>query len=290
MKRIMAMLLAVLMLGGCQLASEEKREDHLQDELVGVFLTFDYLNLEFDIEGWLNDNPGALGDGEVVLEPGLGNAYQERLTATETEDGWLVPGYEGLSLGRIRKSDYAATIFSEGICEVNSHFMAGDNGDAVSVEGTVYFPEGSEVMLCSNPIYMTEAGEYYVIQGNSFQSSLDGGSMSQSVSAERTFMIDGVETTDSVEFATTVKGVTVAEKVVLVWMSESHGELKREEFIPGELPESVEGDAAYLIVEEITGETVTRKLYQPGDEQITVYYKGEQPWCLPDFVEIIWNE
>ena len=290
MKRIMALILAVVMLGGCQLASEEKREDHLQDKLVGVFLTFDHLNLEFDIEGWLNDNPGALEDGEVVLEPGQGNAYQERLTATETEDGWLVSGYEGLSLGWLRKSDYATPIFSEGVCEVNSHFTADDNGDAVAVEGTIYFPEGSEVMLCANPIYMTEAGEYYVIQGDSFHSALEGGSMSQSISDERTWTIDGVETTDSVKFTTTVKGVTVAEKVVLVWMSESHGELKREEYIPGGLPESIEGDAAYLILEEIAGEIITRKLYQPGDEQITIYYKDAKPWCVPEVVEIQWQE
>ena len=68
MKRITAIILAVLMLSGCQLATEEKREDRLQDKLVGVFVTFEPLDLEFDIEGYLNDHPGVLSGGEVTLD------------------------------------------------------------------------------------------------------------------------------------------------------------------------------------------------------------------------------
>ena len=291
MKRIIAVVLAVLMLSGCQLAREEKKEDWLQDQLVGAFVTFEHLELDFDIEGWLNDNPGALEDGEVVLEPGQGNVYQERLIATETEDGWLVSGYEGLSLGWLRKGDYATPVFSEGVCEVSSHFMADDNGDAVAVEGTIYFPAGSEVMLCLNPVYMTEDGEYYVVQGQSFQSTVEkGGSMSQSVSDKKTWTEDGVETVCSAEFKTTVKGVSLAEKVVLVWMGAENVELSRMEYAPGELPESMTAAGDYLIVEEIAGDTITRQLCQSGDETFTVYYQGEQPWCVPDVVTIHWPE
>lgn len=25
------------------------------------------------------------------------------------------------------------------------------------------------------------------------------------------------------------------------------------------------------------------------DEQLCVYYKGEQPWCLPQFTQILWG-
>ena len=79
MKRIFALILLVCLLSGCQLASEEKHEDQRQDKLVGVFVTFEPMELGFDIEGWLNDNPGALKDGDVTLEPGEGMAYQEKL-------------------------------------------------------------------------------------------------------------------------------------------------------------------------------------------------------------------
>ena len=53
MKKLIALILAVCMLAGCQLASEEKTEVPYQDKLVGVFVTFEPMDLGFDIEGWI---------------------------------------------------------------------------------------------------------------------------------------------------------------------------------------------------------------------------------------------
>ena len=288
MKRIFALILLVCLLSGCQLASEEKHEDQRQDKLVGVFVTFEPMELGFDIEGWLNDNPGALKDGDVTLEPGEGMAYQEKLPVTLSEEGWIVPGHEGISVGRYWNGEYWTGFSSEGICELNSNISATDAGDNIAVEGTVYFPADAEVMLCTNPVYQTPEGEFYVIQGNSFDSAVETGSMSQSVKDEKTWTDDGTAYTFCAEFKTTVQGVELAEKVVLVWMDANHRELERAEYDPRELPESIEADCAYLIVEEITVANITRTLYQPEDEQITVYYQGDQPWCLPKFTKLLW--
>lgn len=292
MKKLIALILAVCMLAGCQLASEEKKEDPYQDKLVGVFITFERMDLDFDIEGWLNDNPGALKGGEVTLEPGEGMAYQEKLPVTLSDEGWIVPGHEGISVGRYWNGEYWTGFSSEGICELNSNISATDAGDNIAVEGTVYFPADAEVMLCTNPVYQTPEGEFYVVQGNSFHSHLQTGSMSQSVKDEKTWTENGTSHTFCAEFKTTVQGVELAEKVVLVWMTADHTEVSRAEYDPNALPEFVtpaEG-AAYLIVEEIAGENITRTIYQPEDEQITVYYQGEQPWCLPEFAKVLWNE
>ena len=288
MKRIFALILLVCLLSGCQLASEEKHEDQRQDKLVGVFVTFEPMELGFDIEGWLNDNPGALKDGDVTLEPGEGMAYQEKLPVTLSDAGWVVPGHEGISVGRYWNGEYWTGFSSEGICELNSNIAATDAGDNIAVEGTVYFPADAEVMLCTNPVYQTPEGEFYVIQGNSFDSAVETGSMSQSVKDEKTWTDDGTAYTFCAEFKTTVQGVELAEKVVLVWMDANHRELERAEYDPRELPESIEADCAYLIVEEITVANITRTLYQPEDEQITVYYQGDQPWCLPKFTKLLW--
>ena len=133
--------------------------------------------------------------------------------------------------------------------------------------------------------------EFYVVQGNSFHSHLHTGSMSQSVRDEKTWTENGTSHTFCAEFKTTVQGVELAEKVVLVWMTADHAEVSRAEYDPNALPEFVtpaEG-AAYLIVEEIAGENITRKLYQPEDGQITVYYRGDHPWCMPHIAQIIWE-
>ena len=195
MKKLIALILAVCMLAGCQLASEEKKEDPNQDKLVGVFVTFERLELDFDIEGWLSDNPGALKDGEVTLEPGEGVAYQEKLPVTLSDEGWIVPGHEGISVGRYWNGEYWTGFSSEGICELNSNISATDAGDNIAVEGTVYFPADAEVMLCTNPVYQTPEGEFYVVQGNSFHSHLQTGSMSQSVKDEKTWTENGTSHT-----------------------------------------------------------------------------------------------
>ena len=289
MKKLIAMILAISMLAGCQLASEEKKEDPYQDKLVGVFITFERMDLDFDIEGWIEDN-GITDGAEISLEESL--QYQEKLPVTLSDEGWVVPGHEGISVGRYWNGEYWTGFSSEGICELNSNISATDAGDNIAVEGTVYFPADAEVMLCINPVYQTPEGEFYVVQGNSCHSHLQTGSMSQSVRDEKTWTQDGTAYTFCAEFKTTVQGVELAEKVVLVWMDADHSEVSRAEYDPNALPESVtpaEG-AAYLIVEEIAGENITRTIYQPEDEQITVYYRGEQPWCLPDIMEIHWPE
>ena len=288
MKKLIALILAVCMLAGCQLASEEKKEDPHQDKLVGVFVTFEPMELGFDIEGWIEDN-GITDGAEISMEESL--QYQEKLPVTLSDEGWIVPGHEGISVGRYWNGEYWTGFSSEGICEMNSNIAAGDDGDNIKVEGTVYFPADAEVMLCTNPVYQTPEGEFYVVQGQSFHSNVGTGSMSQSVRDEKNWTENGTSHTFCAEFKTTVQGVELAEKVVLVWMGGENEELSRAEYIPGELLEEIQPptDADYLIVEQINGDTIHRSLYQPGDEHITVYYQGEQPWCLPDIVEIIWK-
>lgn len=292
MKKLLALLLALCLLSGCQLASEEQREEPQQDMLAGVFITFEPMELDFDIEGWLKDNPGILGEGDVTLDFGEGMEYAGILPVTLGEDCWVVPGYEGLSLGRLIKEEYSTTFVDEGVCEENSHITAGDDGDETKVDATVCFPAGSEVMLCTNPVYVTESGEYYLVQGSAFHSTVEaGGSMSQSVSDGKTWTVDGAETAYSAEYTVTVKGVTMAEKLRLVWMSADHTALDRAEYIPGQLPETVTppAGAAYLIAEEVAGDEVNRTLYQPGGESVKVFYQSEHPWCLPDYLEILWS-
>ena len=287
MKKLIALILAVCMLAGCQLASEEKKEDPYQDKLVGVFVTFEPMELGFDIEGWIEDN-GITDGAEISMEESL--QYQEKRPVTLSDEGWIVPGHEGISVGRYWNGEYWTGFSGEGICEMNSNIAAGDDGDNIKVEGTVYFPEDAEVMLCTNPVYQTPEGEFYVVQGQSFHSNVGTGSMSQSVRDEKTWTENGTSHTFCAEFKTTVQGVELAEKVVLVRMDADHRELDRTEYDPWELPESIEADCAYLIVEEICGGALTRSIFQPGDERITVYYRGGHIWCLPDFAKILWNE
>lgn len=287
MKKLIALLLAVCMLAGCQLASGEKNEDPMQDKLVGVFITFERLDLPFDMEGYLRDN-GIPEDG-IVLD---GSGYEGRLWAKVTEEGWSFPGYDGIIMGQMWNEDHWMGFSTEGIQDIKTHVTGTETLDGVAEEGTIYISSGKEVLFCTNPVYMTPEGTYYALQGDSFQSSLESGSMSQSIRDEKTWTTDGETYTYSAEYRTTIQGVKLADRVMLVQMSADHQELDRAEYAPDAMRGSltiVDG-AAYLIVEEWAGEEVTRTIFQPGDDHINVFYQTEQIYCLPSFTEINWNE
>ena len=293
MKKVFAIILAVVLLSGCQLASEEKREDQLQDKLVGVFVTFEHLNLEFDIEGWLRDNPGALGDRDITLESGEGMAYEEKLWAAVTEEGWSFPGIDGLIMGQLWKDDHWAGFSTEGFSEMKTAVEQTETLDSVAEEGTIYIPfDTDSFIFYSNPVYMTPDGVYYAQQGSGF--SGDGmaiGGMSQRVKCEIKETVDGVEKEYSAEYTVHIEGVKLAEKVVLVQMSADHTELDRAEYLPDQMPESVTpaAEAAYLIVEEYAKGEVTRTLCQPGCDPIRIFCQEEQRYCLPQFTEVLWE-
>ena len=292
MKKVLAILLALLMLTGCQLASEEKNESRMNDKLAGVFVTFEYLDGGFDLEQWLEDHPEALKGGDVTLDHAESMAYSQKIPVLMGENEWIVPDAAGLSMSHYHNGDYWTGFSTEGLCEVKSSINGSDNADSIKEEATIFVAMDDEVMVHANPVYQTPEGEYYTVPAMGLGGAVSIGGMSQSISEETSWNRDGEEYTFSAEYTIAVKGVNLAKALRLIQMNAEHRELTRTEFIPGQMPEvfTPEMDAAYLIVEEIGAGEPVRSLVQPGDSHITVYYKGETIWCLPDVMEILWNE
>lgn len=289
MKKLTAIILAVLLLSACQLASTEKNETIMGDKLVGVFVTFGPLDLAFDIEGYIRDN--GVSDGEVITG---GNEYEGRLYAELGETGWSFPGYEGLIMGQRWCGDHWSGFTTEGFGGTDTHVTGTDTLDQIEETSTIYVPRDTEnfTFYC-NPVYMTPEGEYYAVQGDSFTSGTEEiYGMSQSVSDEQTWTEDDVTYTYSAKYTTCIEGVQLADTVTLIQMSADHEELARAEYTPGDMPESItpEADTAYLIVEESAADSITRTLYQPGDEHVKVFCKTDHVYCLPQFTEICWAE
>lgn len=294
MRRLIAIFLAVCLLTGCQLASTEQKESRLEDKLVGVFVTFDHLDLAFDMQGYLNDNAHSISDGgEIVVDEGEAMAYEGKLFAEVGERGWEFPGYDGIILGQMWNEDHWVGFTTEGIQDIKSRVSRNETLDAIEEEGTIYVDAGLEDFIYYvNPVYMTPEGEYYATQGDSFSSGNTGvGGMSMSINCESKETVDDVENVYSAKYTVGIQGVTLADRVVLVQMSAEHKELERTEYAPEAMPESVTpaDGAAYLIVEEYAGEEVTRTLCQPEDEHINVFYQTDKVYCLPSYTVINWN-
>lgn len=291
MKKLIGILLAMCLLCGCQLATEEKRESEMNDKLVGVYVTFEHMGGEFDIEKWLQDHPEALTGGDVTLDYSESMAYEERIPVVLGENDWIVPGAAGLSMAHYHNGEYWTGFSTEGLCEVKSHLKGGDNGDAIEEEATIFVPLDADIMYYTNPVYQTPEGKFYIVPAMGLGGAVSSGGMSQSISDEKTWT-EETEYTYSAKYTIAVQGVALPKTVTVVQMTADNRELTRRECIPGQMPESItpEPEAAYLIVEEaLEGET-RRQLCQPGDKFVTVYFQSEQVWCLPELMEVQWGE
>ena len=75
-------------------------------------------------------------------------------------------------------------------------------------------------------------------------------------------------------------------------MSENNTEIRRTEFLPGQMPEkfTVSNGTAYLIVEEHREGGVSRTIYQSGDDPIAVFYSTDGKLCLKSSTTVQWQE
>lgn len=295
MKKLIALILTVCLLAGCQLATDEVREDPMQDKLVGVFITFENLRL-FDIEAYLKENANSLTNGgTVTLDAAESSRYQDRIYAVMEEDGgYSFPGLEGIYLCQKWEEDHWAGFSTEGICELKTNVTRTDTEDRIEETGTIYVPSDlEEAIFFVNPVYMTPDEQYYLVEGQGASTgTIDLGSLSVSVDDEKTWTEDDVEYVYAASYKIVMQGVALPETVALVHMDADNRELLREEYLPEELPKTIEpaGGAAYVILEEYAGGSVTRTMHQPGGESIRVFVRGEHDVCLPRYAEILWAE
>ncbi len=296
-KRFLALFLAAALLAGCSLATDRTYEDKTgrEDKLVGVFVTFDYLNLPFDMEGYLSDHAQSVLDGApVMIGEAEGSAYEGRLYAELSEEGgFRFPGKEGVYLCQMWKGDHWAGFATEGFCGVNTNVNRTETLDSIEETGTICVPrETTDFIFYCNPVCMTPDGQYYVVQGDSFHSGAEVYGMSMSIDQKLTWTEEDEEYTYSAKYTVRVEGVDVADRVVLVQMTADHQELSRAEYTPDTMPETLDPaeGAAYILVEEYDGETVKRTLNQPGSDKIKIFAQTEMPYCVPVYTTVNWPE
>lgn len=297
-KRIFALVLALALLSGCTLATDETRQDEtgMQDKLVGVVVTIEYLDL-FDMDAWLADNADSLVDGgTLTVDEGEAAKYQNRIYAVmDEEGGYRFPGVDGIYLCQMWKEDHWSSFATEGFCQVHSKVNCSDTTDSIEQTATIYVPSDTkEAFFVSNPVYMTPDGEYYLVTGNGLSSEyIELSTMTQSICDEQTMTdSEGNEQVYSARFEISMTGVDVAERVVFIQMSADHQELSRAEYTPDTMPETIDPDegSAYIIVEQYTGESITRTLNQPGSDKIEVFARTEKVYCIPVYTEVNWPE
>jgi hypothetical protein len=303
-------LLLMLSFSACQLAKDDGLAGQ-GDRLIGVYVTRKYLDL-FDFESYLQDHaPQIMNGGEISVdgqEKYNGRIYAElksRPLTTEPGDAvekwdYVFEGLDGIPffLATVTEPDgeaYKGSSSDGALSDV--HVKVGD-GD--SLEGTIYITPtpGSPETFYINPVYQSGDGEVYLTTGNGMSADMDseGAAFSTTLDEKRTFTENGKKTEESFTVTVHVAVKYPTESVGVIQMNAENTPVSREDYTPDTLPEKVAvgPDTEYVIVETKVlspgGKTVSREVFDPGDDHFTSYAAREDGICEAKMVSILWGD
>lgn len=308
-KTITALLAAALTvcLCGCQLARPEAADaGGIQgDRLIGVYVTFDYLDT-FDMDGWLSDNLDRLG-GDVTVSQADVERYSSAIPAERTPDGdWVFPGLDGMGYYCPVQEDedgtYIGSHLDEGLCSGGMHLTSTDQGDQIELDCTVYVTASDKTCLYCNPVYQRPDGQVYLTGGNGGMSSegdhAEGQLFVMTLNSSDSSVIDG-GTEESYGCSVTVRlwVMYAPEEIVLIQMDGGSREISRSSYAPGLLPErlTLEKDCAFVLAETRKtgpdgGPAVTRELIELREDGSTLFgsfYARADGVCVRQETELV---
>ncbi len=277
------------------------------DTLIGVLVTKDYLDL--------NDGIRPADDGEVTESINAKDTARYCATIVETpftnketgETGvvkeYAFKGIEGMSFFAPKmmspSGSYRSQIVDAPFADVHTHYHVTDEGESISLKGTIYMTSGVNFdALYFNPVYQSASGEVYVVSGDAivgFDGFIPGASMSTTLNEKRTKTVGDSDVTDSTEIEVTVSYKDIPTGVVILQFDGSDQLLSRDEYIPGMMPETLtmRPEAQYAVVETITVSedplsAVTREIYQRRDDALEVFLCREDGLCDKQSYDIDW--
>lgn len=299
--------------GVVKVKSAAIEENHDSDRLIGVLITREYLDL-FDSDRFLSDNINSPANGGEIS--GSESAeYQGRLYAglvetihTNDETGETVKSREYVFNGidgirffapyiRDESGSYWSTTTDEGITDGATHFQSTDDGESVTLKGTIFVAPNSNLShFYFNPVYQTSNGEVYAVSGDGVflgGESVSGDSWSQKITENRTETYGDTNTTSGTEVEVTVCVIEKPTGIALLQFGSKHELLKKEDLTEGNLPEHIDAlpDVQYMIVETSSSEGgISRSLFQREDGFIYAFYCRDDGICIKHVCEVNWSD
>lgn len=259
---------AAMLLCGCSLAVPGAETEDGTDRLIGVFITDEYLDL-FDMDSFLQDHASRLIKANEI-QIGKASGYEQKLYAvidkknSENISDWDISfgDVEGISffapcLQEESGEMVRLPVYSAGISDSNTNINVTDDGEKVSLQGTIYMVPGQmdkNIAYYMNPVYQTEDGRIYLTGGSGFSTSGESGEgvhSTTTLSGEIKLTENERATTEKSSVAVSYATMHRPVKITLYQMDGNHQCIKEQEYIPGTLPESMEmePEAAYLLTE-----------------------------------------
>ena len=271
MKKLCCVLtLCALLLSGCQLAQEEENNDWL----IGFYVSLEPIGED-----------GERFDG--VQDTG--------------EDGLPLFAFDGIEVECYPLYYYPVPVDDRGFSWYTSgeadYIPCGRVVDEIteSQEGTVYVnAAGDGYTLCPNPVYVTEAGDIYVIAQEGPSGRLDepGTVLTCSQEDTVTYRLDGKTKREKVSVTCHLESVAPVEKTVILQMDKENQVVGRLEVRPGDPLEPWPGqeETAYLIAETYyeEGYSEVRRETHTIEDMVSVPRYLADGRVMYDHLELIW--
>ena len=262
------LLLAAVILCGCSLAVPEAETEHGNDQLIGAFITLEYLDL-YDMDSFLQDHASQLVNGKQFSGADF-SGYQQKLYASIDKNGslspsdWEVsfPGVEGISFFSPLWTDengesYRAGVYDSRISEKDVSYNIFDNGESLHLSGTMYVLPGAygEIEYYLNPVYQTSEGEIYLVSGSGSSTRIvdeisEGEQSSLNYEVKMT-KEEGNTETENVTVAIKLAVMYKPVKITLCQMDAGHKILEKKTYDPKVVPDQlrVKEETAYILIE-----------------------------------------
>ena len=318
-KRILSTLLTALLtlsLSGCQFAQKDTGEGSATAHIIGVFITTEYLDL-FDAEAYLSDQFVGTSIRDVNFSENS-DRYDGRLYATlvpitdlhgpeskTTYFQYQFIGLKGISFfaanhpESVEMSVFLSSNYDSAISDIHTSIFVTDAGERVELEGTLNLAmtlTNKEIFI--NPVYQTQDGSVYVESGDSVMQGIttsEGAFMTNTYSDLTTTTNNGVSETKGNSIKLSIAFLYLPEKIVLVQMDSDNKVVKRTEYEPGEMPESLvpEEKTEYIIAETHKKDNngvkiVTRELYTRKNSVVFAYYARTDGICINQSTSLDW--
>ena len=198
-------------------------------------------------------------DDLIVTATGKFQWKSGRIYAEQTGKSWYFPTLDdggGIFCAQISEegTDYPTVVHFGGLGKARSRANVSDADGIrttdIDLSGEVYACGDEHRIFNFYPIYQTPDGRVYLTSGSSIGvSGDDGGSVSHTLTSDKTETIGGKSERVKVKVAITAVSRPTPTKFTVAHMDENDDLLKLEEFAPDALPESITAapGAAYLI-------------------------------------------
>jgi len=318
-KRILSALLAVfvvLSLCGCQLAQKDMSEDSATAHIIGLIITTEYLDL-FDTEAYMADQFVGISNGDVNFSEN-NDRYDGRFYATlqsindlhgshsqTTYYQYKFIGIEGIPFfsanhpESVDMSVFLASCYDSAVSDIHTNIFVTDSGERVELDGTLYLAmtlANKEFFL--NPVYQTRDGSVYVESGDSVMqgcTSNEGLFVTNTYSDTTTTTQNGVGETKGNSIKLSIAFLNPPEKIVILQMDQNNKVVKRADFMPGELPETMKPEASteYIVLETYKtdsngAQVVTRDVFTRINRSLFSFYARADGICLKQYTSLAW--